>query len=115
MALIGYEDLSAVAVPQPFADVIAKGGPVALIGDARAFEYTIPMSRLHYRTVFDVDAKPGESVIDAWAAGAPPDATRLVDPNELRRFNRTYFGIPELPAELREASEPVVLQPAAAR
>jgi hypothetical protein len=73
------------------------------------------MSRLHYRTVFDVDAKPGESAIDAWAEGAPADATRLVDPNELRRFNQTYYGIPELPAELRDATEPVVLPPGARR
>jgi hypothetical protein len=115
MTLIGYEDLSGVAVPQAFADEIAKGGSVALVGDARAFVYTIPMSRLHYRTVFDVDAKPGESVIDAWAEGAPPDATRLVDPNELRRFKRTYYGIPELPAELRDATEPLVVQPPARR
>jgi hypothetical protein len=110
MTLIGYEDLSAIAVPQRFADAIAKGGPIALVGDARAFVYTIPMSRLHYRTVFDVDAKPGESVIDAWAEGAPADATRLVDPNELQRFNQTYFGIPELPPSLRGETEPFVLQ-----
>jgi hypothetical protein len=111
MALIGYEDLSRIGVPQPFADAIAKGGPVALVGDARAFVYTIPMSRLHYRTVFDIDAKPGESVIATWAEGAPPDATLLVDPNELRRFNQTYYGIPELPTELRDARESIVLTP----
>ena len=28
---------------------------VVLIGDARAFLYGVPMSRLHYKTVFDVD------------------------------------------------------------
>jgi hypothetical protein len=115
MTLIGFEDLSSIAVPQPFADQIAKGGLVTLVGDARAFVYTIPMSRLHYRTVFDVDAEPGESVIDAWAAGAPADATRLVDPNELRRFNQTYYGIPELPAEWRGVEEPTVLPPGRAR
>jgi hypothetical protein len=111
MTAIGYEDLSVLAVPQPFADAIKIGGPVVLVGDARAFAYTIPMSRLHYRTVFDVDAKPGESVIDAWAAGAPADARLLVDPNELRRFNQTYYGIPELPAGFGDAREPIVLPP----
>jgi hypothetical protein len=115
MALIGYEDLSNLAVPQPFADAIGKGGPVALVGDARAFVYTIPMNRLHYRTVFDVDAKPGESVIDAWAAGAPPDAALLVDPAELSRFNRTYRGIPPLTGEFAGRNEPFVIGPAARR
>jgi hypothetical protein len=110
MALLGYEDLS-VFVPQQYADAIAKGGPVALVGDGRAFVYTIPMSRLHYRTVFDVDATAGQSVIDAWAAGAPADATLLVDPNELRRFHQTYHGIPDLPVLMRDAAEPFVREP----
>jgi hypothetical protein len=114
MTLIGYEDLS-LFVPPAYADAIAKGGPVVLVGDARAFVYTIPMSRLYYRTVFDVDAKPGESVIDAWAAGAPSSATLLVDPNELRRFHQTYLAIPELPPAFRDATEPFVLEPGVRR
>jgi hypothetical protein len=50
-------------------------------------------------------------VIDAWVAGAPAGAWRLVDPAELRRFNATYRGIPPLPAAHAGAGEPFVLPP----
>ena len=68
--------------------------PIVLIGDARAFLYPIPTSRLHYRTVFDVDVKPGQSILEAWADGFAADAVRIIDDNELARFARTYYGIP---------------------
>jgi hypothetical protein len=75
-------------------------GDLCLIGDARAFVYEIPMSRLHYRTVFDLDASqhPGD-VIAAWMQGFPirhPGATLYIDYDELRRFARTY-GTPPPP------------------
>ena len=37
---------------------LPKTGTIYLIGDARAFVYPIPMSRLRYRTVFDVKDAP---------------------------------------------------------
>src|SRR5439155_11082249 len=83
-------------LPDDVKDLIVKGRPIALVGDARAFLYATPMSGLHYRTVFDVDVKPGESVVDAWVAGATGSPDVVIDPIELDRFSRTYLGIPPL-------------------
>ena len=73
------------------------GRSYELVGDGQAFLYDIPMKRLYYRTVFDVDAQPGESAEQAWRKGWPPDGPGVYvirnDP-ELERFHRTYFGIP---------------------
>ncbi len=109
--LLGFEQLSDVFVPQAFTDPLASAAPVVLVGDAKAFVYPGPMSRLSYRTVFDVDAQPGESSIDAWARGGPPNAWLLVDPVELRRFHDTYRSIPPLPVEYAGRTEPFVIPP----
>jgi hypothetical protein len=77
----------------------AGEGIIALAGDARAFIYSVPMSRLHYRTVFDVDIKPSQTLIDAWTQDAGDADVIVVDPLELERFARTYYGIPPLPPE----------------
>jgi hypothetical protein len=56
------------------------------------------MTRLHYRTIFDVNAAPGESIDQAWRKGWIPDGPDVIiirDEDELRRFHKTYFGIPE--------------------
>jgi hypothetical protein len=67
---------------------------VDLVGDAAAFWYQIPMSRLHYKTVFDVDTSdPKQSIEQAWLAGMPKDALIWPDMDELKRFARTYYGI----------------------
>jgi hypothetical protein len=66
---------------------------------------------LFYRTVFDVDVKPNETVIDAWRRGAPGNAWVLIDPIELGRFHATYAGIPELPAEYADRREPFLIPP----
>jgi hypothetical protein len=73
---------------------------VALAGDARAFWWPIPMSRLTYRTVFDVDVREGEPLVDAWVRGAPENAIVVVDPGELRRFAKTYRGLGDVPPEV---------------
>ena len=87
---------------------------VALAGDARAFYYQRPMRLLRYRTVFDVDTANHSDVIAAWvgdhAAGDAP-VWVLVDPNELRRFARTYGNIPPLPPVYEDRREPFVLPP----
>src|SRR5947207_8847902 len=49
------------------ADLIAKDQPITLIGDARAFWYPLPTSKLHYRTVFDV--RGTGNVVEAWREG----------------------------------------------
>lgn len=65
-----------------------------LIGDAGAFWYQIPMSRLHYKTVFDVDTSDGtKSIEQDWLAGMPKDAVIWRDDDELKRFAATYYGM----------------------
>jgi hypothetical protein len=77
---------------------LADGQSVDLVGDACAFWYQIPMSRLNYKTVFDVDTSdPTQSIDQAWLAGMPKDAVVWRDAPELKRFARTYYGIkPEI-------------------
>ena len=73
---------------------LTDGQSVDLVGDASAFWYQIPMSRLHYKTVFDVDTSdPSQSIEQAWLAGMPSDAVVWKDPQELKRLERTYFGL----------------------
>jgi hypothetical protein len=68
-----------------------------LVGEGQAFLYDVPMKRLYYRTVFDVDAEPGESAEQAWRNGWPPDGPGVYvirNDAELERFHRTYWKIP---------------------
>ena len=77
-----------------------------LLGDARAFLYDVPMSRLQYRTVFDVPAGIDGS---DWMRGfdvVPGKTIVLIDPSELARFSRTYRNLPPLPREALGRSEP---------
>jgi hypothetical protein len=82
--------------------------PLTVVGDAQVFWYSqIPMSRLRYRTVFDVG--PGDW-INAW--GVPDDgSTVILFPGELGRFARSYFDVPVPPADaLRGRAGPFVLE-----
>src|SRR5204863_5608858 len=74
--VIGHQDLSAF-LPRVARDRIIAKTNTALVGDARAFFYTLPSARLHYRTIFDVadiDPTSLQTVVDAWLG---PDAARL--------------------------------------
>lgn len=96
--------------PDAVASVVRDGSrPVALAGDARAFWWPLPKAMLHYRTVFDVDVREGESLIEAWTRGAPPDAAVVVDPNELRRLVATYRGLGPPPADVEGRDAPFLL------
>jgi hypothetical protein len=96
VSLLGLPDISGVEAG--FLDGLNPGQDVVLIGDAKAFFYTIPMSQLHYRTVFDVHGSDGD-FMSAWNGGPIPDGARvIVDPPELERFHETYWKIPEMPA-----------------
>jgi hypothetical protein len=65
-----------------------------LIGDAGAFWYQIPMSRLNYKTVFDVDTSDPTKTIDQdWLAGMPKGAVVWRDDDEMKRFAKTYYGM----------------------
>jgi len=106
--VLGIEALDEFMTP-----AVAKDAPadvtLVLVGDAKAFCYRRPMSRLRYRTVFDVAA--GDDWLTAWL-GAPPLATPtvvLVDPLEIERFGRTYRQLPALPAEVARRQEPFIL------
>ena len=80
--------------PSDAAKAIDAGHDLCLIGEAKAFAYEMPMSRLHYRTVFDVDLH-GRDPVDAWFDGwlRKDGTTILIDYPELHRFARTYKGI----------------------
>jgi hypothetical protein len=98
VGLLGYEDFKPMLSDQA-QDLISRDDApsIALVGDARAFLYQVPMSRLFYRTVFDVNVKPSESSEQAWTEGAPASAQRIVDTNELERFSKTYYAVPLTP------------------
>lgn len=102
----GLPDLAALA-PAEAEAAIASDQRIALIGDAQAFVYPVPMDRLSYRTVFDVP--PGDPV-KAWHVGAPPDVEIIVVP-ELQRLAATYAHIAPPPAEF--AGRMIIVRPAA--
>jgi hypothetical protein len=104
IALPRIEVLASIDLTQ-----IPSDAQVVLIGDARAFCYDIPMSRLHYKTVFDVAAAPGETSVDAWRAGTtglPKPVIEVIVPSELERFAKTYEGIPPPPPEVASREQP---------
>ncbi len=79
-------------------DFVADEARLALVGDAKAFLYSRPMSRLRYRTVFDVNGNDGRSPLDAWLGGESGQVQRewfvLVFPGELKRFADSYHAVP---------------------
>jgi hypothetical protein len=108
---LGIEDLSALT-PQPL-ETVPPDATVVLVGEAKAFWYQRDMRRLRYRTVFDVDTTKERDVIRAWTLpeGRGPGDWLLVDPEELRRFNRTYYDVPKLPPEYRDQDQHFLLPP----
>lgn len=95
---IGAESLMPLT---PLDTAVPANARVFLVGDGRPFLYDVPTDRLFYRTVFDVDAKPGETSDDAWQANWETfngQTIRVYQAPELRRFAKTYWGIP-LPSE----------------
>ncbi len=98
--VLGIESFKGI-LPQDVEDAIAAtSGPIALVGDARAFLYQVPTSRLRYRTVFDVDVQADQSILAAWLGNQEGSPLVIVDPMELERFSRTYFGIPPLGSDV---------------
>ncbi len=108
---IGVLDL-AFMVPPELQDMKNADKQVYLIGDAGAFLYQIPMSRLHYRSVFDVPADATDA-ISAWAGeSAKHDHNSLlvINPTEVARLHRTYKNIPPPLPEWKDKDEPFVLR-----
>jgi hypothetical protein len=102
---VGIERLT---VFTPLADVTLRPDEqLILLGDARAFLYDVPMTRLQYRTVFDVPP-------DDWMSGMrvePGKTLVLVDPGELARFANTYRDLPPLPRAALERTAPYFERP----
>jgi hypothetical protein len=107
IAYIGIDDLSPLA-PIELDKVIPPDAKLVLVGDAKAFLYQMPMSRLSYRTIFDVNAEANPDLIDAFAGPKRPGEKQwlLIDPNELKRFEQTYQPFPPVPAEIAARDQP---------
>jgi hypothetical protein len=104
MATVGFTGIDRTAeIDQSSPGLPSKTMLVVLMGDAQAFMYQMPMSRLHYRTVFDLDTSKGVGVREAYLAGVPNNLDRFVwvSFGELWRYERTY-GIP--PADIKSNS-----------
>ncbi len=114
--VIGHQDLSAF-LPRLVRDRIVARANIVLVGDARAFFYTLPSAKLRYRTIFDVadvDPTSDQKIIDAWlgpdAAQARKEWTIIIDRDELERMLYTYvLGRPWSPQS--EPRLPVVIPP----
>ena len=99
--LAGYQELSSF-LPEEIAQHVQARSKLALVGDAKAFLYTMPMTNLRYRTVFDVNVTGAGNAIDAWlgqdAASIRSTHYVIVDHGELRRFAATYLkNMPPVP------------------
>jgi hypothetical protein len=108
--LVGNEKL--IAFTPLATSTIPSDAEVVLVGDAEAFLYQVPSAQLFYRTVFDVNAKPGESSDAAWQAGDAVSAkTRItvIDAPELRRLT-TYWQIPQPSNDVMQMQGPTVQQ-----
>jgi len=113
--LFRLRDLSELWPPE-LADIEKTDGKLALIGDAQAFYRPLPMNRLEYRTIFDVVVPPGKNIVDAWL-GRDLEELRndhyiLLNPGELNRLSKTYYGIPPAPPQWqRQADQTIILAP----
>ena len=94
-AAFGVEDLTWLVKLPPEIEIekLPADRPIILVGDAEAFFYSgIPMTRLKYRTVFDVPGAAGGDWLNKWTGGAR--GTVVVFPGELSRFKKTYLSVP---------------------
>jgi hypothetical protein len=99
-AVIGVEDLSQLLPPELSAQ---RDGhmQIGLVGDAQAFLYQIPLSRMHYRAVFNLHTGTDDPV-QAWLGTEPignPNWLLMINPTEIERLHDTYYGVPALPPD----------------
>ena len=74
---------------------------IGLVGDAQAFLYPVPLSRMHYRAVFNLHTGTDDPV-RAWVGDEPignPHWLLVINPAEINRLHATYYGVPALPAD----------------
>ena len=112
--LFRLEDMGAFRSTQLARAIEQPGTKVALVGGGQAFFESLPMSRLKYRVIFNVDFEKGGNVLDAWL-GQDIDTLRregyvvVVQPGEIRRLAATYWQVPKLPPSWETASEELVV------
>ena len=80
---------------------------IGLVG-AQAFYYQMPSSRLKYRTIFDINARPGQNLIQAWIGREVVDVI-IVEPVDFWILARTYRNLPP-PPPVESRSEPFILR-----
>ena len=106
---------SAIVLPD-LLPALRTNGPIALIGDAAAFNLPVDSRHLLYRNVFDVEIPPGANEIDGWL-GRSVDQLRqegywvVISPDELQRLSRTYAHIPPPPAPFDQPGQPQIVLP----
>ncbi|HZZ42769.1 MAG TPA: hypothetical protein VFE58_07515 [Tepidisphaeraceae bacterium] len=111
LGLFGITDFKPALSPA-YTKLADEGHNIALIGQGQIFWYQLPMTRLSYRTVFDVDASHSPDPITPWLPSNPPlDQWLLIYPSELQRFSKTYAHIPAPPASMLDEPEPIVVPP----
>lgn len=117
--LFRLEDFSALRYP-PLAKALEKPNPkLALVGGGQPFFEPLPMSRLKYRTIFNIDFPLNTNVLDAWLGHSIHSLRRdgytvIIQPGEIRRLAATYWMVPTLPPDWAAApDDPVVLPPIA--
>ena len=91
----GVTDLSFIPPPGLTRAAAGNDRPVVLAGSSRAFLYQIPMSRLHYRTVFDLPSDAPDALA-AWVDPALKHPILVIDPAEIARLHATYKHVPPL-------------------
>jgi len=106
--LIGTESLQWLT-PEIVQQKVPSDATLILVGDAKAFLYQRPMSRLRYRTIFDADTSDGRGIFQAWAGSDAGPAWLLVTPDELMRYE-SYQPFPALPPEIFARREPFLIR-----
>jgi hypothetical protein len=117
IAMLGQENLDWPHGPNDFE--IPDSATLVLVGDAQAFFYTRPMTRLRYHTVFDLDTSGGQTLPGAYGIGRAgtavgPNEYLLVDPEELQRFEKTYQPLAPIPAAWKDMKAPFIVPPGTA-
>lgn len=108
--VLGVEDLTWLVKLRTEIDVqtLPANRPIILVGDAQAFFYSgIPMTRLHYQTVFDVAGDDSHDWLSKWILGAK--GTVLVFPGDLLRLKNSYYSVPTPSLTELEGHPPYIL------
>ena len=109
---IDESGMAQFASPDLIRDLSKRRESVYLIGESQVFWFPLPMSRLKYRTVFDVGGDATTPALEAWTGlkDRPTDAIYFVNPDEYNRLQSTYWQIPPIPPEWAERREHFLIE-----